>query len=74
MIVEISDDVAEEIVSQALLQDYLMLTEDLAQPEKMHEDDVEAFTETIKHIEGLCLWYFAPGEFDKLVKKARKKK
>jgi hypothetical protein len=74
MIIEINDDMADEIVQQSLLQNYLMLSEDLAQPEKMHEDDVEAFTETIKHIEGLCRWYFAPGEFDKLVKKARKKK
>lgn len=74
MIIEISDDVVDEIVQQSLLQDYLMLTKDLKHPETMHEDDVIAFTETVKHIEGLCLWYFAHGEFDKLVKKARKKK
>jgi hypothetical protein len=40
----------------------------------MHEDDVEAYKETIKGIEILGRWYFAWGEFDKEVKKARKKK
>jgi hypothetical protein len=74
MIIEINDDMADEIVQQSLLQDYLTLTEDLKHPERMHPDDVTAFSETVKHIEGLCLWYFAPGEFDKLIKKASKKK
>ena len=74
MIIEIDDDAVGVIVQQSLLQDYLSLTKDLKHPEKMHEDDVAAFSETVKHIEGLCLWYFAPGEFERLVKKASKKK
>lgn len=74
MMIEISDDCIDEIVQKALIEDYLSLTKDLKDPESMHPDDVEAFTETVKHIEGLCLWYFAPGEFKEMVKKARKKK
>lgn len=74
MIVEIDDDFTDTIVQQALLNDYVSLTEDLKTPEKMHEDDVVAFTETVKALEVLAKWYFVHGEFDKAVKKARKAK
>jgi hypothetical protein len=74
MNIEINDDFAEAIVQQALLNDYLSLTADLKHPERMHEDDVAAFKETVAALEVLAKWYFVHGEFDKAVKKARKAK
>lgn len=72
MIIEIDDDFTDTIVQQALLNDYLNLTRDLKTSEKMHEDDVVAYTETIKAIEVLAKWYFVHGEFEKAVKLATK--
>jgi hypothetical protein len=74
MTIEVDDDFVEEIVQKALVQDYFSLTRDLKNPELMHEDDVAAFTETVKHIEGLCNWYFSPSEFKRLIKKAKETK
>jgi hypothetical protein len=74
MIIEINDDMADTIVQQALLNDYVSLTEDLKHPEKMHEDDVAAYIETVKAIGVLAGWYFVRDEFEKAVKKARKAK
>lgn len=74
MIIEVNDDFADTIVQQALLDDYVSLTEDLKHPEKMHEDDVEAYKETVQALEVLAKWYFVHGEFEKAVKKARKTK
>lgn len=74
MNIEINDDFAENVVQQALLNDYISLTADLKHPEKMHPDDVVAFKETVAALEVLAKWYFVHGEFDKAVKKARKQK
>jgi hypothetical protein len=74
MIIEINDDFAETVMQQALLNDYVSLTADLKHPERMHEDDVVAFKETVAALEVLAKWYFVHGEFDKAVKKARKGK
>lgn len=73
MKIELSDDIAEEIVRQSLMQDYISLSRDIKQG-GIHPDDVEAYVETVAAIEALGRWYFAPGEFDKAVKKARKEK
>jgi len=74
MILEIDDDFTDTIVQQALVQDYVSLTEDLKRADEMHEDDVEAFKETVVAIQALSKWYFVHGEFEKAVKKARKAK
>ena len=74
MKIEIDDDFKDTIVQSALVEDYVNLTRDLKNNKSMHEEDVEAYKETIKGIEILGRWYFAWGEFDKEVKKARKKK
>jgi hypothetical protein len=74
MIIEINDDFAETVMQQALLNDYVSLTADLKHPERMHEDDVIAFKETVAALEVLAKWYFVHGDFEKAVKKARKGK
>lgn len=74
MKIEIDDDFKDTIVQSALVEDYVNLTRDLKNNKHMHEDDVEAYKETVAAIEALGRWYFAHGEFDKAVKKARKVK
>lgn len=75
MIIEVDDDCVDVIIQNALVQDFVNLTHDLKHnSESMHEDDVEAYKETVAGIEVLAKWYFVHGEFDKAVKKARKAK
>ena len=74
MMIEIDDDFLDTIIQGALVQDYVSLTEDLKRSEEMHEDDIEAFKETIHGIEILSKWYFVRDEFKTAVKKARKAK
>jgi hypothetical protein len=74
MKIEIDDDFKDTIVQSALVEDYVNLTNDLKNHKSMHEEDVAAYRETVAAIEALGRWYFAWGEFDKEVKKARKKK
>ena len=74
MKIEIDDDFKDTIVQSALVEDYINLTNDLKNSKAMYPEDVEAYKETVKGIEILGRWYFAWGEFDKEVKKARKKK
>lgn len=74
MKIEIDDDTLDTIIQNALVEDYVNLTRDLKNNKSMHEEDVEAYKETVKGIEILGRWYFAWGEFDKAVKAARKKK
>ena len=74
MMIEIDDDFMDTIIQGALVEDYVSLTNDLKKHKSMHEDDVEAYKETVAGIEILSRWYFVHGEFEKAVKKARKKK
>lgn len=74
MKIEIDDDTMDTIIQGALVEDYVSLTNDLKNSENMHEDDVEAYKETVAAIEVLSKWYFVVGEFEKAVKKARKAK
>ena len=78
MIIEIDDDMVDTIIQGALVKDYIYLTEDLKaykkDPDYLHEDDAAAYAEVVKGIETLSKWYFVHGEFEKAVKKARKKK
>jgi len=74
MKIEIDDDTMDTIIQGALVEDYVSLTNDLKNNKSMHEDDVEAYKETVAGIEILAKWYFVHGEFEKAVKKARKAK
>jgi len=74
MKIEIDDDTMDTIIQSALVEDYVNLTNDLKNNKSMHEDDVEAYKETVAGIEILAKWYFVHGEFEKAVKKARKAK
>jgi hypothetical protein len=74
MKIEIDDDTMDTIIQSALVEDYVSLTNDLKNNKSMHEDDVEAYKETVAGIEILAKWYFVHGEFEKAVKKARKVK
>lgn len=76
MIIEIDDDCVDSIIQNALLRDYVSLMNDIQihnkQGNHLHEDDFEAYQETAAALKVLGNWYFAHGEFDKAVKKARK--
>jgi len=78
MMIEIDDDFVDVIIQNSLVKDFIYLTDDLKvfkkNPNHLHEDDAEAYAETVKGIEILAKWYFVHGEFDKAVKKARKTK
>lgn len=74
MKIELDDDTVDTIIQNTLVQDYINLTNDLKNNKSMHEEDVEAYKETVEGIKILGRWYFAWGEFDKAVKKARKSK
>lgn len=78
MLIDIDDDCIEELIRSALVRDYIYLTDDLKvykkNPNSMHPEDAEAYTNTVKGLEILGNWYFVSGEFEKEVKKARKKK
>jgi hypothetical protein len=78
MILEIDDDMVDTIIQSALIKDYVHLTADLKvykkNPNHLHEDDAEAYSEVVKGIEILARWYFVHNEFENAVKLARKKK
>lgn len=77
MIIEIDEDMVDVIVQGALVRDYVHLTNDLKLHSKnndhLHEDDARAYEEAAGAILALSAWYFVNGQFDKEVKKARKK-
>lgn len=76
MIIEIDDDCVDSIIQNALVRDYIYLSTDLKinakNPGHLHEDDAAAYEDVVKALEVLGNWYFAFGEFDKAVKKAKK--
>ena len=78
MMIEIDDDNVDTILQNALVRDYVHLTEDLKvykkNPDYLHEEDAQAYAETVSGLEILSKWYFVRGEFEKAVKKARKAK
>lgn len=78
MMIEVDDDCVDMIIQNALIRDYVYLTDDLKKhkknPEHLHEEDAVAYAETVKGLEILGRWYFPWGQFDKAVKKARKAK
>ena len=76
--IEIDDDFVDTIIQGALVKDYIHLTDDLKvykkNPDFLHEDDAAAYAEVIKGIEILSRWYFVMGDFEREVKKAKRKK
>lgn len=74
MKIELDDDCVDTIIQNALVEDYVSLTSNLKHPDSFHEEDLAAFKSTSEAIKVLGNWYFAWGEFDKAVKKARKAK
>jgi len=72
MIIEIDDDCVDTIIQHALVKDYVHLTADL-KAGGLHPDDKDAYEQVTEAIKVLSHWYFINGEFDKAVKKARKK-
>jgi hypothetical protein len=75
MIVEIDDDVADKIVSKALIQSYISIKADLkiekANPGYFHEDDVEIWKRLLPALEEVGKYFTF--DFDGEVKKAKKK-
>lgn len=78
MVIEIDDEMVDVIIQAALVKDYIYLMDDIKKHNKtgehLHEDDFDAFVEVAAALEVLGNWYFVRGEFQKEVKKARKKK
>lgn len=73
MMIEIDDDVADNIVKQSLLFHYIHLTNDIKNDKKIHPEDLEIYKQVSEAIKVLGNWYWVHGEFDKEVKKAKKK-
>lgn len=75
MIVEIDDDFSDKIVSQALIQQYLWLVEDLKRakknPSSFHPDDVESWKTLIPALEEVGKYFTY--NWEEAVKKAKKK-
>jgi hypothetical protein len=69
---DLSDEFVDNLMEKVLVDDYVGITSDLKKNKKiMHEDDIKAYKNAVKGIELLSNWYFARGEFDRLVKKVR---
>ena len=77
MILEIDDDDADKVVQYSLAQTYAWLKRDLKIYKKnknhLHEDDAEVYAKLLPALEIVANWYFAHGEFQKMVKKVKDK-
>ena len=74
MMIEIDDDCLDSIIQSAIVKDYVSLTEDLKNKKSLHPDDAQAYQEVSDALKVLGGWYFCAGDFDKAVKKERKRK
>ena len=72
--IEIDDDCVDSIIQEAIVWHYVHLTDDLKNVKNLHPDDREAYEKVAEACKVLGGWFFAHGEFDAAVKKARKKK
>jgi hypothetical protein len=76
MKIELDCDTIDDIMRNALVHDYIWLTDDIKKatkyPEYAHEEDLEAWVQVAGAIEVLGAWYCINFKDD--VKKARKKK
>jgi hypothetical protein len=71
MIVEIDDDCADQILVSNLAWAYVSISNDLKNPNKWHEDDIEHWKELLPALKLVGQWYSI--DFDKEIKKAKKK-
>jgi hypothetical protein len=74
MKVEIDDDCVDKIVQEAIIWNYVNLTDEIKNSKGVHPEDLENYKRVSEALKVLGDWFFVVGEFDKQVKKARKKK
>jgi hypothetical protein len=72
MILELDDDFTDEITVANLAESYVSISANLKNGSGWHEDDVEAWKELLPAIKLVGGWYSI--DFDKEIKKAKKKK
>jgi hypothetical protein len=72
MILELEDDFTDEITVVNLAQSYASISDMLKNGEGWHEDDVAAWKELLPALKLVGGWYST--DFNKEIKKARKKK
>ncbi len=72
MILELDDDFTDEITVANLAESYVSISANLKNGDGWHEDDVEAWKELLPAIKLVGGWYSI--DFDKEIKKAKKKK
>jgi hypothetical protein len=72
MILELDDDFTDEITVANLAQSYVGITDNLKSSHNWHEDDVAAWKELLPALKLVGGWYST--DFDKEIKKAKKKK
>jgi hypothetical protein len=71
MIVEVDDDCADRIVVANLAWAYVSLSQDLKNPNKWHEDDIEHWKQLLPAIKLVGEWFSV--DFNADIKKAKKK-
>ena len=72
MILELDDDFTDEITVTNLAQSYVSISDNLKNGAGWHEDDVAAWKELLPALKLVGGWYST--DFDKEIKKAKKKK
>jgi hypothetical protein len=72
MILELEDDFTDEITVANLAQSYASVSDMLKNGKGWHEDDVAAWKELLPALKLVGGWYST--DFNKEIKKARKKK
>jgi hypothetical protein len=72
MILELDDDFTDEITVVNLAQSYASISDMMKNGKGWHEDDVAAWKELLPALKLVGGWYSM--DFDKEIKKARKKK
>jgi len=72
MIIEIDDDFADEVVVSTLADSYVSMQDNLKNNNLWHEDDIKAYKEIMPAIKLVGGWFCV--DFDKEIKKAKKKK
>lgn len=72
MILEIEDDFTDDITVVNLAESYVSVSKMLKDGDSWHEDDVASWKELLPAIKLVGGWYSV--DFDKEIKKAKKKK
>ena len=72
--IEIDDDCVDSIIQEAIVWHYVHLTDDLKNVKNFFFKQKTAYEKVAEACKVLGGWFFIQGEFDKAVKKLRKKK